>query len=76
MYAKLGTSQGRLNYARSYADTISNHVARLEMTWQLVDQGYIEEDLAEKIIKRYINKLDNDVEYFKSYYKWREDMEG
>lgn len=76
MTKKYGTSQYRLNYATDYAETINENMKRIELLWQLGNKGVIEDDKVEQIIKNHIAAIDDNIEYFKTYYSWREDMEG
>lgn len=71
----LGTSQGRLNYATDYAESINEKMKRLEFIWQLHDEGVLTKEQATNGIKNHIESLNELVEDFKSYYSWRSDME-
>lgn len=71
----LGTSQYRLNYATDYAESINENMKRLELLWQLGKEGVITKEEATNGIKNHIALIDENIEYFKTYYKWREDME-
>lgn len=71
----LGTSQYRLNYATDYAEQINENMKRLELIWQLHNDGVLTEEQATNGIKNHISEIDQNIEYFKSYYEWREDME-
>lgn len=71
----LGTSQYRLNYATDYAEAINENMKRLELLWQLGKEGVITKEEATTGIKNHIALIDENIEYFKTYYKWREDME-
>lgn len=75
MTKKYGTSQYRLNYATDYAEAINEDMKRIELLWQLGNQGTIEDDKVEQIIKNHIASIDEKIEEFKTYYSWREDME-
>lgn len=74
MKSKHGTSQYRLNYAKSYAQSFLEDVQNIEFMWQLSDQGYVNGELADGYIKRTVEDLDRKWEEFKSYVSYREDM--
>lgn len=71
----LGTSQYRLNYATDYAEAINENMKRLELIWQLHEEGVLTKEQATNGIKNHIAMIDENIEYFKTYYSWREDME-
>lgn len=71
----LGTSQYRMNYATDYAETINENMKRLELIWQMYDEGILSKEQATNGIKNHIAMIDEGIEYFKTYYSWREDME-
>lgn len=75
MDKSLGTSQYRLNYATDYAEAINENMKRLELIWQLAREGVITKEQATLGIKNHIQMIDDNIEYFKTYYSWREDME-
>ncbi len=75
MEKSLGTSQYRLNYATDYAEAINENMKRLELIWQLAREGVITKEQATLVIKNHIQMIDDNIEYFKTYYSWREDME-
>lgn len=76
MRKKYGTSQYRLNYATDYAEAINEHMKRIELLWQLGDKGLMSDVDVENAIKGHIASLNDNIEEFKGYYQWREDMEG
>lgn len=76
MNNKYGTSQYRLNYATDYAEAISENMKRIELLWQLGEQGLMEDEKVETAIKGHISSIDEYMVDFKGYYSWREDMEG
>lgn len=75
MKKKYGTSQHRLNYATDYAESINEDMKRIELLWQLGEKGLMSDGAVEKAIKGHIEAIDEKIEEFKNYYKWREDME-
>lgn len=74
MTEKHGLSQYRLNYAKGFAQGFVEAVNKIELMFQLSDQGMIDKDAAERYISNNIKEFDRDWEYFKSYIKQREDM--
>lgn len=76
MTRKYGTSQYRLNYATGYTEAINEDMKRIELLWQLGVQGKMSDEDVERVIKNHIAAIDEKIEEFKDYYKWREDMEG
>jgi len=74
MKCKHGLSQYRLNYAKSYAQGFLETVSKVEMMVQMSEQGLVDEEIAENYIKRNIDELDRNWEYFKGYIEQREDM--
>jgi hypothetical protein len=72
--AKHGLSQYRLNHAKSQAQIILEAVNKIEMVFQMSEQGHIDENLAENYIARNIEELDRNWEYFKGYIEQRDDM--
>ncbi|PAD70615.1 hypothetical protein CHH83_02095 [Bacillus sp. 7586-K] len=74
MNRKHGTSQYRLNYAKSHAQAFVENVQRIEFMWQLSDQGHIDEKVADSYIRRMIDETVRNWEYFHSYLEYREDM--
>jgi hypothetical protein len=74
MKYKHGLSQYRLNHAKSQAQVILEAVNKIEIMYQMSEQGHIDEELAENYIKRNVKELDRNWEYFKSYIEQREDM--
>ncbi len=74
MKGKHGLSQYRLNYAKGYAQNFLEMVNKVELMFQMSEQGLIDEETAEKYISKNIKALDKDWEYFKSYIEQREDM--
>lgn len=76
MTRKYGTSQHRLNYATDYAEAINEDMKRIELLWQLGVQGKMSDEDVERVIKNHIAAIDEKIEEFKDYYKWRDDMVG
>lgn len=76
MKSKHGLSQYRLNHAKGQAQVILEAVYKIEMMFQMSEQGHIDEELAENYISRNIKELDRNWEYFKGYIEQREDMRG
>lgn len=74
MNHKHGTSQYRLNYAKSHAALLVENTQRIEMMWQLSDQKLVDEEIAENYIKALIDETIRNFEYYKSYIEYREDM--
>lgn len=75
MTNKYGTSQHRLIYATDYTEAINEDMKRIELLWQLGVQGKMSDEDVERVIKNHIASIDEKIEEFKHYYKWREDME-
>ena len=71
----LGTSQYRLNYATDYAEAINENMKRLELIWKLAKEGALTKEQATNGIKNHIELINKNIEYFKTHYSWREDME-
>lgn len=67
MREKHGLSQYRLNHAKSYAQNFLELVNKVELMFQMSQEGLVTEEAAEQFIKRNIDSLDRDWEYFKSY---------
>lgn len=76
MTRKYGTTQHRLNYATDYTEAINEDMKRIELLWQLGTQGIMSDDDVERVIKNHIVAIDEKIEEFKEYYKWRDDMVG
>lgn len=74
MKGKHGLSQFRINYAKGYAQNFLETVTKIEMMFQLSEQGMINEEVAENYISHNIKELDRNWEYFKGYIEQREDM--
>jgi len=74
MESKHGLSQFRLNYAKGYAKDFYEAVCKIEMMYQLSLQNMVDEQMAEAYIKRNIDELDQQWEYFKGYIEQRDDM--
>ncbi|MDM8098685.1 hypothetical protein [Oceanobacillus oncorhynchi] len=70
-----GTSQYRLNHAKSHARLFVESVQRIEFMWQLSDEGLIDKDIADNFIKSTIEETKRNWEYFESYISYREDMQ-
>ena len=65
-------TQYRLNYAKSYAQSFVEAVNKIEMMFQLSDQGMVDEEAAESYISSNIKEIEDNWEYFKSYIEQRE----
>lgn len=74
MKEKHGLSQYRLNHAKSYALNFLELVNKVEMMFQLSEQGLIDEGLAENYISNNLKELERNWEYFKGSIEQREDM--
>lgn len=74
MNGKHGLSQYRLNHAKSYAQNFLETVNKIEMMFQMSEQGLVDNDVAEGFISRNIKELDRNWEYFKGYIELRDDM--
>ena len=74
MKSKHGLSQYRLNYAKGYAQSLLETVNKIEVMFQLSEQGMIESEVAERFISGNIEELERNWEYFKGYIEQREDM--
>jgi len=74
MRVKHGLSQYRLNHAKSYVQGFLETVNKIEMMFQMSEQGLIDEEIAERYISSNIVELDRNWEYFKEYINQREDM--
>lgn len=74
MKSKHGLSQYRLNYAKGYAQSFLETVHKIEVMFQLSEEGAIESDIAERYISGNIAELDRNWDYFKGYIEQREDM--
>ncbi|RXZ77994.1 hypothetical protein EBB07_28455 [Paenibacillaceae bacterium] len=71
---KHGLNQYRLNYAKGYAKEFFEMVSKIELMYQLSVQGLVDDSVAESYIKRNIDELDAQWEYFKGYIEQRENM--
>lgn len=74
MKSKHGLSQYRLNYAKGYAQSLLETVNKIEVMFQLSEQGMIVSEVAERFISSNIEELERNWEYFKGYIEQREDM--
>lgn len=74
MKGKHGLSQYRLNYAKGYAQGFLETINKIEMMYQMSDQGLVEDGIAERYISNNINELDRNWGYFKGYIEQRDDM--
>lgn len=74
MKGKHGLTQYRLNYAKSYAQNFLETVSKVEMMFQLSEQGMVSEEIAENYISSNVKELDRNWEYFKGYIEQRDDM--
>ncbi|MCP1184987.1 hypothetical protein [Paenibacillus sp. 1781tsa1] len=74
MKGKHGLNQYRLNHAKGYAQNFLEMVSKIEIMFQMSDQGLVEDGVAERYISNNINELDRNWEYFKGYIEQREDM--
>ncbi|MGM9986386.1 MAG: hypothetical protein ACI35O_04065 [Bacillaceae bacterium] len=73
MKDKHGLNQYRLNYAKGYAQGFLEMVNKIELMYQLSEQGLIDEDKTENYISNNLKELDRNWEYFKSYIEQRKD---
>lgn len=74
MKGKHGLSQFRLNYAKGCAQNFLEIVNKIEMMYQMSDQGLVDEEIAERYITTNINDLDQNWKYFRGYMEQRDDM--
>ena len=70
-----GTSQYRLNALKSHAQVFVENAQRIEMMWQMSDQGLVDKELANNYIKMMIDETTRNLEYFQGYLTYREDMQ-
>lgn len=74
MTEKHGLSQYRLNYAKGYAQEFLEKVNKIEMMFQMSEQGLADEEIAENYIANNIKELESNWKYFKSYIKQLDGM--
>jgi len=72
MREKHGLNQYRLNYAKNYAQNFLETVNKIEMMFQMSEQGLVKEEVAGNYISNNIKELDRNWEYFKSYIEQRD----
>lgn len=74
MNVKHGLSQYRINHAKDYAKYILESVAKVELLFQLSQQGHIEEIKAENGITNVIKEIERSTKELLGYIERREDM--
>ncbi|MBX0320112.1 hypothetical protein [Shouchella clausii] len=74
MKRKHGTSQYRLNHAKSQAQAMLENIQRIEMMWQMSEQGVVDEEIADRYIRSMIDETTSSWKYLEGYISYREDM--
>ncbi|MEK4605333.1 hypothetical protein MHH42_31265 [Bacillus sp. FSL L8-0099] len=73
MRAKHGLSQYRINHARDYARYMAEGVAKIEMLFQLSQEGHIDEEKAENGIQYWIREVESSTKELLGYIEQRDD---
>ncbi|GMX64463.1 hypothetical protein Elgi_37320 [Paenibacillus elgii] len=74
MNAKHGLNQYRINHARDHAKYILESIAKVELLFQLSQQGHIEEIKAENGIANITKEIERSTKELLGYIERREDM--
>lgn len=74
MREKHGLNQYRLNYAKNHATYVAEMVAKVELLFQLSQEGHIDEEKAENGIHNLTKEIQQTTKYLLGYIEQRDDM--